>query len=82
MKDEPQVNFPQGLIKSRIFQKFCKESQVLFFIYSGPCDLRPPIQPAKYGLKFKVVLKYRDVYTENIQVVSLISGLKMQEIVK
>ncbi len=25
--------------------------------YSGPCDLRPPIQPAKYGLKLKVVLK-------------------------
>ncbi len=25
--------------------------------YSGPCDLRPPIQPAKYGLKMKVVLK-------------------------
>ncbi len=26
-------------------------------LYSGPCDLRPPIQPAKYGLKLKVVLK-------------------------
>ncbi len=26
-------------------------------IYSGPCDLRPPIHPAKYGLKLKVVLK-------------------------
>ncbi len=25
--------------------------------YSGPCDLKPPIQPAKYGLKLKVVLK-------------------------
>ncbi len=25
--------------------------------YSGPRDLRPPIQPAKYGLKLKVVLK-------------------------
>ncbi len=25
--------------------------------YSGPCNLRPPIQPAKYGLKLKVVLK-------------------------
>ncbi len=50
--------------------------------YSGPCDLRPPIQPEKYGLKLKVVLKYRDIYTENIQVVSLISGLKMKGIVK
>ncbi len=51
-------------------------------IYNGPCDLRPPIQPAKYGLKLRVVLKQRDVYTENIQVVSLIHGLKMQGIVK
>ncbi len=26
-------------------------------VYSGPCNLRLPIQPAKYGLKLKVVLK-------------------------
>ncbi len=26
-------------------------------LYSGPFDLRPPIQPGKYGLKLKVVLK-------------------------
>ncbi len=52
------------------------------YIYSGPCNLRPPIQPAKYGLKLKMVLKLRDVYTETIQVVSLISGFKMQGIVK
>ncbi len=26
-------------------------------MYSGPCDLRLPIWPAKYGLKLKVVLK-------------------------
>ncbi len=51
-------------------------------MYSGPCNLRPSIQPAKYGLNFKVVLKERDVSTENMQVVSLISGLKMQGIVK
>ncbi len=25
--------------------------------YSGPCILRPPIEPAKYGLKLQVVLK-------------------------
>ncbi len=31
--------------------------------YSGPYDLRPPIQPAKCGLKLKVVLKERDIYT-------------------
>ncbi len=51
-------------------------------MYSGPCHLRPPIQPAKYGLKLKVVLKWKDIYAENIQVVLLISGLKMQGIVK
>ncbi len=28
-----------------------------YYNYSGPCNLRPPIQPAKYGLKLKVVLK-------------------------
>ena len=50
--------------------------------YGGRCDLRPPIQPAKCGLKLKVVLKYRDIYAENIQVESLIPGLKMQGIVK
>ncbi len=52
-------------------------------VYSGPCDLRPPIQPAKYSLKLKVVLnmlKQRDIYTDNIQVVSLIPDLKMQGI--
>ncbi len=29
--------------------------------------LRPvrPIQPVKYGLKLKVVLKWKDIYTEN-----------------
>ena len=26
-------------------------------LYSGPCNLRPPIQPAEYGLNLKVVLK-------------------------
>ncbi len=52
------------------------------YTYSGPCNLRPPIQPAKYGLKLKVVLKERDTYTEYIWVVSLISSLKMQGIFK
>ncbi len=27
------------------------------FMYSGPCHLRPPIHPAKYGLKLQVILK-------------------------
>ncbi len=35
-------------------------------LYSGPCDLRLPIQPPRYGLKLKVVLNKRDVHTENI----------------
>ncbi len=52
------------------------------YMYSGPCDLRLPIQPAKYGLKLKVVLKQRDVSTKDIRVVSLISSLKIQGIVK
>ncbi len=50
--------------------------------YSAPCILRPSIQPEKYGLKFKLVLKWRDIYVENIRVVSVIAGLKMQGIVK
>ncbi len=28
----------------------------------GPCDLGPPTQPAKHGLKLKVVLKGSDIY--------------------
>ncbi len=46
-------------------------------MYSGPCILRPPLQPDKYGLKVEVVLKWRDVYTENIRMVLLIAGLKI-----
>ncbi len=34
--------------------------------YSGPCILKPPNQPEKYGLKVKVVLKSRDIYAESI----------------
>ena len=44
--------------------------------------LRPPLQPDKYGLKLEVVLKWRDVYTENIRMVLLIAGLKIEGIVK
>ncbi len=51
-------------------------------MYSGPCILRLPFQPEKYGLKFDVVLKWRDIYFENIRIVSLIAGLKMEGIVK
>ncbi len=51
-------------------------------IYSGPCILRPPFQLEKYGLKWEVVLKWSDIYTENIRLVSLIAGLKMKGNVK
>ena len=50
--------------------------------YSGPCILRPPLQPDKFGLKLEVVLKWRDIYIENIRKVSLIASLKMEETVK
>ncbi len=50
--------------------------------YSGPCILRQPLQPDKYGLKLEVVLKWRDIYTESIRMVLLIAGLKMEGIVK
>ena len=47
--------------------------------YRGPCILRPP---EKYGLKLKVVLKWRDIYIDNIRIVLLIAALKMEGIVK
>ncbi len=40
-------------------------------IYSGPCILRPHVQPEECGLNLKVVLKWRDIHTENITVVLL-----------
>ncbi len=51
-------------------------------MYSGLCILRPPLQPGKYGLKLEVVLKWKDINTENIRVMSLLSGLKIEGIVK
>ncbi len=50
--------------------------------YSGPCILRPPIQPGKCGLKLEVVLKFKDIWIENKRMVPLIAGLKMEGIVK
>ncbi len=35
--------------------------------YSGPHILRPHIQPEKDCLKLKVVLNWRDIYTENMR---------------
>ncbi len=45
-------------------------------MYSGPCILRPHIQPEKYGLKMKVILKWKDIYIENMSAV--IDDLKMK----
>ncbi len=47
-------------------------------IYSGPCILRPPIEAATYGLKLKVVLKWKDIYIGNIKFGSLVDGLEME----
>ncbi len=35
-------------------------------VYSGLCILRPLVQPEKYGLNLKVVLKWGDIYSEHI----------------
>ena len=49
--------------------------------YSSPCILRPPVKPDKCGLKLKVVLKSRDIYIENVRVVSVIRPvLKQREL--
>ncbi len=40
--------------------------------------LRSPIKPEELGLKLKVVLKWRCVYVENIRVVPLMPGLKIE----
>ena len=40
--------------------------------YIAPCVLRPAIQPEAYGLKIKVVLKWRNNCIENIRFVSQI----------
>ncbi len=36
--------------------------------------LRPPIQPERCDLNLKVILKWRDIYIENIRLVSLRPG--------
>ncbi len=47
-------------------------------MYNGPSHLRSPVQSEKYGL----ILKGRGIYIENIRVVSLIAGLKIEGILK
>ncbi len=42
---------------SRTFRKKLGLMDLYTLVYGGPCDLIPPIKPAKNGLKFKVVLK-------------------------
>ncbi len=44
----------------------CSSKLHVCCVYSGPCIIRQPIQPEKYDLKFEVVLKWRDIYIENI----------------
>ncbi len=34
--------------------------------YSGPYILRPLVQSGKYGLKLKVISKWKDIYIKNI----------------
>ncbi len=55
-----------------MYCKDCIREAVKLSLYSGPCILRPiTIQPEEYGLKLKMVLKWRDIYIENITVVLL-----------
>ncbi len=67
-------------------QKYGKSNhnsvQVKHSIYSSPCLLRLLLQPENFGIKLEVVLKWRDIFAENIILVSLIAGLKMEGIVK
>ncbi len=51
-------------------------------MYSGPHILKPHVQSEKYGLKLKVILKWRDIYIENIRVVLLMANHKIEGIVK
>ncbi len=39
-----------------VIKVFACAQNTMSYIYSGPCDLRPPILPTKYGLIMKVVL--------------------------
>ncbi len=51
--------------------------------YSGPYILRLSIQPEEHGIKLKVVLKLRYIiYVENIEMVSLMAGLKIEGCLK
>ncbi len=52
--------------------------KIALFMCSGPCILRPHLSQKKYSPELKVVLKWRDIYIENVRVVSLMAGLKME----
>ncbi len=51
---------------------------VTIFSRNGILMYGGPIQAEKCSLKLKVVLKWRDIYIENIRVVLLIGGLKIE----
>ncbi len=65
-----------------LVRKITLLSDMFRYYTCGPCILRPPIQPEKYGLTLKVVLKGRDSYIANIRAVSLMVSLKIEVIVK
>ncbi len=52
------------------------------YLYGDPCVSRPHLQPQNFGLKLEVVLKWRDIYIQNIRMVSMMAGLKMEGFVK
>ncbi len=49
----------------------------IYLNYSGPCILRPLVQPEKYGPKLEVVLKWRVIYVEHKSGVTV---LKLREL--
>ncbi len=55
-------------------------SQLTLYI-KWSLHLKTPRQPAKYGLKLEMVLKWKDSYNEIVWMVS-IDGLKMEGIIK
>ncbi len=59
----------------------CLSIELYLCAYSGPFILRLPLKRERYGLKLKAALKWRDIYI-NMIMVSLVSGLKMDGIVK
>ncbi len=59
-------------------------SEACIIQYSSPSILRPPLQPEKYGLKLKVVLKWRGLYIWKYKngFTDSRAGLKIERIIK